>query len=204
MRQLLFIQVMIFFSVVVSANEREVFRLWNVTTASVLEIHGTTNINSFQCATSYYDGSDIIRETWNPGNEKWEILGSLIIEVNDFDCQNRVMNNDFRNTLNADKHPEIKIEFLNLREIAKKGSDRVANGMVEISLAGKKRKYQLSCDIIYVSDQHSILRGKQVFRFSDFGLDPPQKGFGLIKVNDEITVSFDLILEQSYFSGNLP
>jgi hypothetical protein len=179
-----------------NSAEKEIFRYWAVTTASTLEVHGTTNVNSFECGYAYYSGSDMISEVWNPSSENWEISGSVFVEVEEFDCQNRMMNNDFRNTLKSFKYPEIKIEFINLKEIKSEGNNRKARGWVEISMAGNSSKYFVTCDLVFVSNYYSVLSGKQVFRFSDFGLVPPQKGFGLVKVNDEITVKFDLILEQ--------
>jgi hypothetical protein len=184
------------------AAEKELFRYWTVTTASSLEIHGTTNVNSFECGYAYYHGSDMIREVWNPSSEEWEISGSVFVEVEEFDCQNKMMNNDFRKTLHSSTYPDIKIEFLNLREFRSEGNNRKARGWIEISLAGNSSKYFVTCDLVFVSNYYSILSGKQVFRFSDFGLVPPQKGFGLVKVNDEITVQFDLILEQIALTDN--
>ncbi len=175
-------------------NKSEVARIWTVTTASTLKIDGTTNVNNFQCASSYYTGTDIIREIWNPNDASWEIQGKLYIDVQEFDCQNRIMNNDFRNTLQAEKHPEIQIEFVNLQEKSVGDNTKKAIGITEITLAGQTKRYNLSCELIFVSEHYSILRGTQVFRFSDFGLEPPQKGFGLVRVNDEIQVSFELIL----------
>ncbi len=180
----------------------EITRFWHVTSASSLQINGTTNVNTFQCGSGYEKGYDMIRERWDPYSEKWEIHGSLFIEVDQFDCKNRIMNNDFRNTLKHDKYPEIKIEFLNLKEVQNQENTRKAEGYVKITLAGVSHQYFLSSELEFLDNQYSILRGEQTFRFSDFGLEPPQKGFGLVRVNDEIQVSFDLILEQTAYSEN--
>ena len=190
---------LIIFTLTVFAGS-EITRFWHVTGASSMQINGTTNVNTFQCGSAYENGSDMIRERWDPYNEKWEIYGSVFIEVETFDCKNRMMNNDFRNTLQNDKFPEIKIEFLNLKEIQNQRNTRKAEGYVKITLAGVSQKYLISSELEFLDNQYSILRGEQTFRFSDFGLEPPQKGFGLVKVNDEIQVSFDLILEQTAYT----
>lgn len=198
----LFISVfLITLSITVSAS-KEITRFWHVTGASYLQINGTTNVNTFQCGSDYESGSDMIRERWDPYSEKWEIYGSVFIEVETFDCRNRIMNNDFRSTLKHNEYPEIKIEFLNLKEVQEQKNTRKAQGYVKITLAGKSREYFLSSELEFLDDHYSILRGEQTFRFSDFGLEPPQKGFGLVKVNDEIQVSFDLILEQTAYTEN--
>jgi hypothetical protein len=198
----------VFFSfllIIISLNAfagSEISRFWHVTGASSLQINGTTNVNTFQCGSAYDSGSDMIRELWDPYSEKWEIHGSVFIEVETFDCRNRIMNNDFRNTLKHDKYPEIQIEFLNLKEVQNQNNTRKAQGYVKITLAGVSHQYFLSSELEFLDDQYSILRGEQTFRFSDFGLEPPQKGFGLVRVSDEIQVSFDLILEQAAYTEN--
>lgn len=194
-----------FFLIIISLNVfagSEITRFWHVTGASSLQINGTTNVNTFQCGSAYESGSDMIRESWDPYSEKWEIHGSVFIEVETFDCKNRMMNNDFRSTLKHEEYPEIRIEFLNLKEVQEQNNTRKAQGYIKITLAGKSHQYFLNSELEFLDDQYSILSGEQIFRFSDFGLDPPQKGFGLVKVNDEIRVSFDLILERTAYTEN--
>lgn len=190
------------FSLSLASKSKEILRHWNVTSASYLQIEGTTNLNSFQCGSVYESGNDMIRERWNPSNEKWEIFGSINLDVDNFDCNNRVMNNDFKNTLDYSNHPEIKVEFIDLKESRTVGNTRMAEGWVAITIVGKTRKYYLKSELEILDDYYSILRGEQVFTFSDFGLTPPQKGLGLVRVDDQLTVSFELILEQSALTGN--
>jgi hypothetical protein len=185
---------------VVFAGGNEVMRYWHVTGSSSLEIHGATNVNTFVCASVYSKGKDVITERWDPESGKWEIFGKVYLNVNTFDCRNRMMNNDFQNTLQSDIYPEIKIEFLNLKDVKTFGQSRMAEGIVEITLAGKVKQYPITSDLILVNESYSILKGKQVFRFSDFGLEAPVKGFGIVRVQDEISVNFELILDQVMFS----
>ncbi len=201
MRVQLFIFLLIF-SLASNGAGNEMLKLWNVTGESTLQIKGTTNVNSFECVSDYDRGMDLIMERWDPYNEKWEIYGSVFIDVDQFDCQNRVMNNDFRNTLKYDTYPEIKIEFINIREVETNQPSSKAEGWVEITIVGETRRYHLKGELELIEDQKSILRGEQKFLFSDFGIDPPTKGLGLIRVRDKISVSFELILEQIAYSEN--
>ena len=193
---------LIIFSLSSHVAGSEMLKFWNVTSESTLKINGTTNVNSFECLTDYDRGMDLIMERWDPYHKKWEIYGSVNIGVDQFDCKNRVMNNDFRNTLKYETYPEIKIEFINIREVETDQNTRTAEGWVEITIVGETRRYFLSGELELIKDYKSILRGEQKFRFTDFGIDPPTKGLGLIRVRDEISVNFELILEQTAYSGN--
>ncbi len=154
-------------------------------------------MNSFQCYTVYQTGNDVLKERWNPDSEKLEIYGSIYIGVAEFACNNRLMNKDFRNTLKHNEYPEIKIEFLNLREVHLQNNTISAQGRIKVTLAGKSHVYFVSSELEFFDNKNGVLRGEQTFMFSDFGLEPPQKGFGLVRVSDAIHVSFDLILEKS-------
>jgi hypothetical protein len=178
------------------ARNKDVFLYWNVVRSSSLEIHGTTNVNDFQCASGYFNGNDQLIQRWNTEMGERAISGDLFLEVNDFDCKNRVMNRDFQHTLKSEQYPVIKVRFLELKEANRHGQSGKASGWVEISMAGKKKKYPILCDLIMLDDYYNLLKGSQVVRFSDFDLEPPQKGLGLVRVNDKLTVTFDLMLEK--------
>lgn len=182
----------------------EINRYWYVTEVSSMMIDGATNMNAFQCGTERYSGSDnMIRERWDPASEKWEISGSVYIDIAQFDCQNRMMNNDFRQTLNYSMYPGIQIEFMNMKEIKSATKNRKVAGRVDISLAGESHSYYMISELEMIDRSYSILRGEQVLRFSDFGIEPPQKGFGLIRVDDIVKVRFEFILELTDFAKTI-
>lgn len=130
----------------------------------------------------------------SPGTDQWELNGEIFLKVDAFDCNNRMMNNDFQETLKSDTYPEINIQFHDLKEVA--GQSPKATGLVEITMTGVTKSYPVYCELISYDEGYSILKGKKVLYFSDFGLEPPRKGLGMIKVKDELVVNFQLRLEQ--------
>jgi hypothetical protein len=184
---------------VMNAGAREVLRYWTVSEASTLEIHGSSNINNFTCGSGYFNSNSVLVEVSSQGHNF--ISGKILLDAKAFDCQNRIMNRDFQNTLKAAEYPEIKIEFLELKEVNGNGRTSQAEGWVEITIAGKKKKYPIVCEVKYINEHQNILTGKQIFRFSDFGLEAPQKAMGMVRVDNEINVEFRLQLEQA---TNLP
>ncbi|MFW5687486.1 MAG: hypothetical protein ACOCXV_01030 [Bacteroidota bacterium] len=70
----------------------------------------------------------------------------------------------------------------------------------QITIVGKTRHYVITDELEYVDDYYSILRGEQELHFSDFHLEPPQKGPGMVKVNNSLKVSFKLFLEKATLS----
>jgi polyisoprenoid-binding protein YceI len=181
------------FLFVPGAGASEIFRYWFVSGASTLEIQGASNVNTFTCASSVFKGRDVLVEIQKEGGTV--LAGEIFLDVKGFDCQNRMMNSDFQNTLRASDYPEIRIEFLDLKETGSKGRDTKAEGWVEITLVGKKKKYPVILEVQSLSKYQNVLTGKQTFRFSDFGIEPPQRALGMVRVKDEITVEFSLKLK---------
>ncbi len=167
--------------------------MWKVTSDSQMEISGTTNINDFQCANLNYQGTDkLVSYSQEPnGTTKWN--GMVSVSVNNFDCVNSIMTRDFKNTVQADQFPNIKIKFIDLKNQSN-GSDELLEGMAEITLAGVCRRFPMQCKMVNKEGEGRQLIGSQCFLFSDFGLEPPEKFFGAIKVNDRVTVNFKIHL----------
>lgn len=181
--------------VTLDANHKENLVYWSVSPSSRLMINGTTNVNTFVCTTDYFKGDDLLVQRRNTTTGGLEFSGELSVVVEDIDCHNRIMNHDLQNTLQSKIYPDITIEFFDLKEKVN-GNDKKASGFVEITLTGKMKRYPIECDLESLGNNGNILRGEQEMSFSDFGLLPPHKAFGMIRVRDKISVSFELILEK--------
>ncbi len=166
---------------------------WKVTEESQLEIKGTTNVNKFQCANMEYAGGDRLIEYRDPtnGDVRWD--GEIVVMARNFDCFNPIMTKDFLKTVMEEDHPRIKIKFLQLH---KKSRDSQLQGTAEITFAGISRKFPINCSMIALEDGKRELQGSQTFLFSDFGMEPPEKFFGAVKVKDEVSVEFLIYLSQ--------
>jgi hypothetical protein len=61
-----------------------------------------------------------------------------------------------------------------------------------VELAGKRKVMDIAYSCVQSSPEQVRLRGAKVMKFSDFGLEPPRKIGGLIRINEEIKVNFNL------------
>ena len=166
-------------------------KLWLVTSSSRLEITGTTNINRFRCSSTDYAGIDTLRESSNKDGLK-VLEGVILLNTAGFDCENALITRDLKKTLKQDAYPELTIKLLMLG-----GRPELKNkhtGVIEISISGVSRSYPIKCTIKSSNSMEKHLEGHKDFKFSDFGLTPPEKLFGAIKVTDNLSVVFHLRL----------
>ena len=166
-------------------------RGWIIGPETKLVIHGQTNVNSFQCKMDCYHQLDTLG--YSTDDDQCMIFfkeNLMMIPVINFDCGSKMINTDFYDVLRKDRFPEINIQFIALERWT--GNTEVG-GTVYITLAGITKPFIIHYQI-NSNSKLLLLKGKQRICFSDFNLRPPEKMFGIIKVQDSLEVEFDLAL----------
>ena len=144
-----------------------------------VEIKGWTNVNTFKCINEDFKNSNSLYSF--TGNQ----LPNVNLNVEDFDCKNKMMTADFRKTLNSSKFPNLNIKFL---EFKKSSSTRFL-ALVEVKMMNVSKKYTIE-----FSEYNKSLVGNKRLRFSDFNIVPPKKMGGMIYVKDELDLFFSLMI----------
>ncbi|MFT5142873.1 MAG: hypothetical protein ACI80V_001587 [Rhodothermales bacterium] len=127
----------------------------------------------------------------------------LRVPVAVIDCGDRRITRDLRGSLRSDEFPEIRFELdpISTSKRSESGAlpDRgdVAGVPIEaagsLTIAGHTESVTITGTLQVLSGGLLRLRGSKDLLLTDFGIDPPTKLFGLIKVHNEIDVHFDLI-----------
>ena len=148
---------------------------------SFVLIKGTTNVNTFKCTNdNFHQQSPLTIDT--PQKNKFSET-TISLAVKDFDCKNKVMTNDFQNTLNADKYPFLAITFISMDKV----SENKFKACIQVKMMNKLKKYTID----FVLIDNKLIGAKTLF-FSDFDIVPPKKFGGLVYVKDALDLSFSL------------
>ena len=165
--------------------------------ASKLTIDGKTNINSFTCAIAKYSGTDtlVLHEGGRDVRPVF-VKGSVGLDASTFDCGMAIMTSDFRKTIKSDVYPAIIIDFISFERTPDyKGGKENFKGIIKISIAGKSKLFEVDCSIETKSNGLIHLKGGRQFTFTDFGLKPPSRMLGTVKVQEDLNVKFHLVLK---------
>ena len=163
----------------------------NILPQSQLLISGDTNISEFSCNfESKMLPSNCAVTFTDKGNAIAFRNAVLVLNNRGFDCGNKQINKDFHALLQTGEHPSIILE---LKEISLKTATS-AVARVNIKIAGKEKLYELPVKVL--STPATCFEGKLQLDINDFGLEPPKKAFGLIKVKEDIEVSFNLMVAE--------
>ncbi len=162
---------------------------------SWLRLSGTSSVNCFECiSASEITKGNMEVSVDDSGGSMTFSNARLKIRVKSFDCRNPRLNRDMHNALGVDKYPEISIELLEAgasgyNESNGSGSTRTR---VAISLNGRKKIVEIPVEWRAEGNDRFRFSGTRTLKMSDFGVVPPSPMFGLIKVNDDIDISFNI------------
>lgn len=168
---------------------------WVISESSSLAVNGSTNINKFSCEIPAYDHTDTL--TVSKNGKGVMLSGSIALSIQSFDCHNKMMTRDLRKTLKENQYPKLNIQFLTLNELPELSANpQNINGLVNIELAGTTKRFQINYQISADGAKVIHLLGSKEINFSDFNLVPPRKLGGMIKTNDQLTVTFHLKIKR--------
>jgi hypothetical protein len=169
---------------------------WIVGKSSSIRVEGKSNINNFTCNINQYIEKDTIVCTNNP-SEPVKLTGELQIAILYFDCHSNMITRDLRKTLKAAKYPKMMIRFLSLESMpTTENKTQLIKGALEVELAGVVKLFELIYSFSGGESHFIQLNGNRSFCFSDFNLSPPRKIAGLVKIDDEFFVNFQLDLQK--------
>jgi hypothetical protein len=160
-----------------------------------LWITGSSNIRRFTCRARGLSGhvalraDDAPRETLTGSNATE--APSLSVPIVQLDCGIGRMNRHLREAVHAAEHPRVDFR-LDRYEANLAGDTPTVRIVGRVAIAGVARPVVL--DARLAADSLGVLhvQGVYVVRMTDFGVTPPRRFGGLLKVHDRIAVHFDV------------
>lgn len=168
---------------------------WVVMQGSSLTVNGSTNVNKFQCDITDYSLPDTITCVKTAKTQTLPMNGKLKLDIESFDCHNRMMTSDLRKTLKYKDFPKLIIKFISINSFPNFKNPTKITGTVDIGLAGVVKRYDINYVFTIDNNNTVHLKGDRAVTFTDFNLTPPSKLGGVIKAKDELLVEFKLNLK---------
>ncbi|MDH4090501.1 MAG: hypothetical protein OEV74_07265 [Cyclobacteriaceae bacterium] len=178
-----------------TSAKRDVVRILS----SETKILGQTNVNNFTCTAVQGNRAQhlkIFSRVTDKGIDFRDFL--ITLNVNEFDCGMKVMTKDFKSTIKGDEYPTIGLEIQSI--VFNKGNGLTegksdAESSVKIRLAGQDHKEHIREGQLIKEGNTYIIKGQQSLNMTDFGLEPPSKFMGMVKVKDALVINFDITIE---------
>jgi len=151
-------------------------------------IKGTTNVNKFQIVYSDDDFSYFsTKDTSKNSNLK------MALPTGKFVATPEAMLKDFLDIIEAKKFPFIYIAIKDnlTKSFFENNSHFFPN--VAVTIRGVSNVYTCESELENSYYNEWYFNGMLKLKLSDFGIDPPEKFLGLIRVKDEVQINFKIL-----------
>ena len=168
---------------------------------SRLWVEGTSTVRDFTCTVSSLDGNVAL----NPaaGSVSLSNLESTVktvevtVPVEDLKCGNDVMDDHLFKALKASEHPRIRFQLSGHKlAAAAAGEQRTATLNGHLQIAGQEKPITLEATVVQEASGALRVRGAKPIVMSEYGIKAPKLMMGTMKVGDQVTVKFDVVLKQ--------
>ena len=182
------------FSSAVGAQSSSAVRL-QLAPNTQLSFEGTSTLHGFTCTTSTmqaYIDVDPSYKTESLATVARPIVAvQIVIPVKSLACGGELENN-MRNTLNAQKYPYIIYKLSNYDVIAGTASTSAFTASTQgtLTIAGAEHPVALTVKASRAADGVVSATGAQTIKISDFGIKPPTFFLGTLRVGNELKVKF--------------
>ena len=156
---------------------------------------GSSNIRRFTCtARQVYVSAEAAPEDFVRTRQDGVPAvrtAAMQVPVSSLDCGIGLQNSHLFQALGATANPTISFS---LGEYSVERSDnlRRVRMLGALRIAGVERRVVLNGSLFRDAEGRWMLRGARVINLRDFGILPPRRFLGLLRVRDEVVVHFDV------------
>lgn len=165
------------------------------TNESRLWIEGSSNVNNFQCNAGRYQ-SQI-----EPPTSDTSVKVEIDVDVEGFDCGKRRMNNDLFETLRSKRHPQISFQYISTESMIYSAEtesyELIVNGRLTVAGHTNDIRFPLIAEVY--EDNSVRATGKTDLKITDYNVEPPSALLGLVRVDNELIVHFELFASMKNF-----
>jgi polyisoprenoid-binding protein YceI len=165
---------------------------------SRLWVSGTSTVRAFQCQASSFaaniasSGTDAVAAVL--AGEKAVSTVEVTVPVERLDCRNGTMNEHMRKALKAKEFQTIVFRASTYDLARSADSVTVAlNGT--LTLGGVEKPITIKALAKPGPNGTLLVSGTREVRMTEFGLKPPTLMLGTMKVDERVTVGFDVVLK---------
>ena len=184
---------------VVSSSTANLYT-YTIQEESWVSLSGSSNVNTFECfSNSKFSKGDLIVNV-NSSDKEINFSNALMnLNIKSFDCKNPILNKDLYKALGAEDAPYISIELIDAKPTRQMQIGPTLVGTIYATIAvtinSKCKMMEIPIDWQRVGPEKFRFTGSKELSMTDFDITPPSPAFGLIKVNNQIAISFSMLVE---------
>jgi YceI-like domain. len=168
---------------------------YEILSGSQISISGKSNVNTFRCYTVNIPqkGSFLAFEPEGVNAVNF-YHADVDLKVKSLSCGSKLIEKDLDRSLIADRYPFIILSFKDAMLIARY-PNRTAKYQTTLNMTIANTTRNVEVDILLQQVDRNTFRiiGSQIISMTDFNIKPPTAMFGMIVVDREITINFNIL-----------
>jgi len=165
---------------------------------SRLWVAGTSTVRSFQCQAGAFDATAISASAEAVAavlaGEKAVSNVEVTVPVDRLDCRNATMNEHMRKALKAKEYPTVVFRA-GAYDLTRANDSVTVTLSGSLTLGGVQRPITITAQAKAGPGGTLVVSGTRDVRMTEFGLKPPTLMLGTLRVDDRVTVGFDVVLK---------
>ena len=160
---------------------------------NTIEVNSEKSKVGIQGTSSLHDWESTVESFSINGNIGPDQISDLVasFKVESIKSGKAIMDSKTQDALKADKHPNIVFKATTLK---------IENGLVKgsgtLTIAGSAKPFQFNATSKALAAGGLQIAGSTKLKMSDFGVEPPTAMFGTLTTGDEVTVTYEIIINQ--------
>jgi len=165
---------------------------------SRLWVAGTSTVRAFQCQAGAFDakvessGADAVAAVL--AGEKAVSTVEVTVPAEKLDCRNGTMNDHMRKAIKAKEFPTVVFRATSY-DLARTSESVGVTLNGSLTLGGVEKPITVQAQARPGADGMLDVSGTREIRMTEFGLKPPTLMLGTMKVDEKITVGFEVVLK---------
>ena len=165
---------------------------------SKLWVAGTSTVRAFQCQAGAFDakveaaGTDAVAAIL--AGEKAVSSVEVTVPAEKLDCRNGTMNEHMRKALKSKEFPTVVFRA-STYDLARSSESVGVTLNGSLTMGGVEKPVTIKATAKPGPDGALVVSGTRDVRMTEFGLKPPTLMLGTLKVDDKITVGFEVVLK---------
>lgn len=116
---------------------------------------------------------------------------SISLQAKSLKSDKSGLNEDAHEALKADAHPEITFKLERVNSLKTNRSQYLVDAEGTVTIAGVSKMINIHAEGHVISNGVTF-KGSKKLRMTDFNMEPPKAMLGILKADDEVTVSFNV------------
>lgn len=162
-----------------------------------LTINGTSNVHDWSSKAT----NVVVTGDFGLNNTSLEKINAASVKVKTTSLKSTkdsdLMDGRTHSTLKADKYPEITYVFTKVLSVQQSGAETIMNITGNLTLGGVTKPTDLTLRIKTLPGGDLEVKGTRKILMSNHGIKPPSFMLGAMKVGDEVTLTYDVILKKA-------